>query len=374
MSRIRSHSIALLMTILFAMAPAVADDATGLQRRLYVAAPGIRDYLEYGGHGVLVFDVDAGHRFLKRIPTAGLDPAGKPLNVKGVVASAATGKLYITTTRQLMKLDLLTEVVEWERAYPEGCDRLAIAPDGRTIYLPSLEGDIWNVVDAADGRVIAKIEPKSGAHNTVFGPNGAEVYLAGLKSPWLTVADAHNHGETRRVGPFAAGVRPFTVNGSQTLVFANVNELLGFEVGDLKSGKKLQRVEVTGFPKGPTKRHGCPSHGVALTPDESELWLADAANSRLHIFDATTMPPAQRDSIELRDQPGWITFGIDGTYAYPSTGEVIETKTRRIVATLQDEKGRAVHSEKMLEIDFRDGKVARAGDQFGIGQVGAPAP
>ena len=28
---------------------------------LYVAAPGIRDYLEYGGHGLLVFDIDDGH-------------------------------------------------------------------------------------------------------------------------------------------------------------------------------------------------------------------------------------------------------------------------------------------------------------------------
>ena len=48
----------------------------------------------------------------------------------------------------------------------------------------------------------------------------------------------------------------------------NVNELLGFEIGDLVSGKKLHRVEVKGFKKGPTKRHGCPSHGIGLTPDE----------------------------------------------------------------------------------------------------------
>src|SRR5690606_14711971 len=29
-----------------------------LKRYLYVAAPGVRDYLEYGGHGLLVFDID----------------------------------------------------------------------------------------------------------------------------------------------------------------------------------------------------------------------------------------------------------------------------------------------------------------------------
>src|SRR6185436_9155699 len=30
---------------------------------LYVAVPGIRDYLGYGGHGIIVFDMDNNHRF-----------------------------------------------------------------------------------------------------------------------------------------------------------------------------------------------------------------------------------------------------------------------------------------------------------------------
>jgi hypothetical protein len=159
------------------------------------------------------------------------------------------------------------------------------------------------------------------------------------------------------------------VNGNGTLCFVNVNELLGFEVGDLKSGNALHRIEVVGFSKGPPKRHGCPSHGVALTPDEKELWLTDAFNQRLHLYDATVMPPKPVGNIELRDQPGWVTFSIDGKFAYPSTGEVIETATRKILTILQDESGQPIQSEKMLEIVFSDGRPVRAGDQFGIGRV-----
>jgi hypothetical protein len=51
---------------------------------------------------------------------------------------------------------------------------------------------------------------------------------------------------------------------------------------------------------------------IALTPDESETWLTYAHNCRLHIFDATAKPPRQVASILLKDQPGWITFSIDG--------------------------------------------------------------
>jgi hypothetical protein len=357
----------LALTLLAALglaAPALAE------KRLYVAAPGIRDYLEYGGHGLLVFDVDHGHKFLKRIPTAGLDPkGGKPLNVKGVCANAATGKIYISTTQQMMCIDLVTEKLLWEKRYEAGCDRMSMSPDGKTIYLPSFEGPLWYVVDAGTGDVIAKIEPKSGAHNTVFGPLGTEVYLAGLKSPLLTVADAKAHTAARTVGPFAASIRPFTVNGSQTLVFVNVNDLLGFEVGDLTTGKKLHRVEVSGYSKGPVKRHGCPSHGIGLTPDEKEIWIADAFNESIHIFDATATPPRQIKSLKVREQPGWITFSIDGRFAYPSTGEVIDVATKETLTHLTDEAGRPVMSEKLLEIDFEDGKPVRAGDQFGIGRV-----
>jgi hypothetical protein len=158
------------------------------------------------------------------------------------------------------------------------------------------------------------------------------------------------------------------VNGRQTLCFVNVNGLLGFEVGDLRTGKRLHRVEVPGSKPGTEKRHGCPSHGIGLTPDESELWLTDAANSQLRIFDATIMPPKQIDQVPLRDQPGWVTFALDGKFAYPSTGDVVDTKTRKIVAELTDEAGHAVQSEKLLEIDFEGAQPVRVGDQFGLGR------
>src|SRR5207247_687282 len=260
------------------------------RRLLYVAAPGIRDYLEYGGHGILVFDIDQGHKFLKRIPSAGADEHKRPLNVKGIAACAKTHRLYVTTTRTLLCFDLVAEKLLWEKPYEGGCDRLAVSLDGKIIYLPSLEKEHWHVVDALDGNVLKKIVTDSGAHNTIIGPDGKSAYLAGLKSPVLRVTDTRTHEVVREVGPFGNVIRPFTINGSQTLCYVNVNDLLGFEVGDLETGKMLYRVQVEGFEKGPVKRHGCPSHGIALSPDEKEIWLADGPNSRVHVFDAAARP------------------------------------------------------------------------------------
>lgn len=340
-----------------------------IDRFLYVACPGLRNYLEYGGHGLLVYDIDDDYRFVKRIPLGGLDEKGRPINVKGICASAKTGLIYITTLRTMMCVDLLTERMLWERSYDGGCDRQAISPDGKTIYLPSLEKDHWHVVDGRSGEIIKRIDIQAGSHNTIYGLDGKHAYLAGLRSPWLRVTDTSSHSIIKEIGPFSDMIRPFTVNHAQTLAFVNVNNLLGFEIGDLKTGKMLHRVEVQDFKKGPVKRHGCSSHGIGMTPDESEIWVSDGYNRRLHIFDATAMPPKQVSSVFLRDEPGWVTFRLDGKHAWASTGDIIDVASRKIVGSLEDEMGRMVMNEKIIEIHFMNGKPVKTGDQFGLGRA-----
>jgi DNA-binding beta-propeller fold protein YncE len=356
-----------LLALLAALTSPVRMRAAAEQHLLYVASPGTRNYVEYGGVGILVFDIANGYKFVRRIPTWDVPEGKQPENVKGIAASAKTGRVYVTSLNRMIAIDAISGKKLWDKTYEGGCDRMAISPDGKMLYVPQLEGPSWHVVNAATGSVMATVETKSGSHNTIYSADGAHVYLAGLKSPVLSVADPRTHRVASTVGPFGDVIRPFTVNGRNTLVFVNVNGLLGFEVGDLKTGKKLYRVEVEGYKQGPVKRHGCPSHGIALTPDEKELWVADCANEAIHVFDATVIPPKQSGTIKARDCVGWISFSLDGRSAYSSTGEVVDVATRKVVAVLQDETGRQVQSEKQLELTVANGKVVRAGDQFGMG-------
>lgn len=365
---LRRSALAVVCLLSLLTGYAAADEAVPLRRYLYVVTPGIRNYLEFGGAGILVFDIDNGHKFVRRIAT----PASReamPDNIKGVCACAATKRLYFTTRSKLYCLNLETDETLWEVSPPNGTDRMSITPDGALLYVPSFEKDTWNVIDAATGKLITSVETKSGAHNTVVSRDGKRMYLGGLKSPLLFVADTETHKIVQKVGPLAGSIRPFTVNAAATRAYICVNDLLGFEIADLTSGKKLHRVEVAGFERGPIKRHGCPSHGIGLTPDEKEVWVVDAANQKLHVFDNTTEPPKQRASLSVREQPGWITFSLDGRLAYPSTGEVYDTATKKIVATLADETGREVHSEKMVEVHFRNQTPVANGDQFGVGRA-----
>src|SRR5918992_501826 len=107
------------------LAASLAAPLTGLARAaqppasrlLYVVCPGIRNYLEFGGAGILVFDIDAGHKFVKRIETDA-SKAPKPRNIKGVVANPATKKLHFTTPETLYCVDLVTNKTEWSKELP----------------------------------------------------------------------------------------------------------------------------------------------------------------------------------------------------------------------------------------------------------------
>jgi DNA-binding beta-propeller fold protein YncE len=362
----------LFLIVVFTSAHVVIHSSSGketaapVKRYLYVAVPGIRDYLGYGGHGILVFNIDNNHKFVKRIATQGFHPNGKPSNVKGIAVSISLNSIYVSTIESLQRIDLTTDKLLWEKKFEGGCDRMSISPDGKIMYLPSFENTFWNVVDCATGDIIKKIPVNKKAHNTIFAPSGQFVYLDDLASPWLYVADPKSHTLVNKIGPFANNVRPFTINAKENLVFVTVDSLLGFEVGDLKTGKKMAHIEVQGWNQGPVRRHGNPSHGIGLTSDEKELWIADGYNMRVHVFNAQA-PYQQLTSIPLQDMPGWIVFSMDGKYVYPSSGEVIDRKTRKIITLLQDEFYNNVASEKMVEIHFSGNKPVKAGDQFGIG-------
>jgi DNA-binding beta-propeller fold protein YncE len=168
---------------------------------------------------------------------------------------------------------------------------------------------------------------------------------------------------------FSDIVRPFSVSPDERHIFATVDNLLGFEVADIATKTKLFRVEAKTPPermqqietKG-TGPHGCPSHGVGLRPDKPEVWVVNTVYGYLHVFDASGLPgnaPTHVADVPLfekptdRPEPGWISFSLDGKYAYSPGNAVIDTETKKIVKRIPT-------SEKMIEIDFENGKPVRA--------------
>ncbi|GHO67001.1 hypothetical protein KSC_058930 [Ktedonobacter sp. SOSP1-52] len=335
--------------------------------------------------GIDVYDIDRAHAFVRHIDLPMLKSG------RGVVADPLTASLFISYggnggahgNGSLLKYDLLHDRVVWTKSYDFGIDSMAITPDGKSIYMPGGSNQyqgFWHVLRARDGAVLQAIQVGGGAagHNTVVGLSGKYAYLGALNNNQLYVVDTASNKVVKKVGPLKDGVRPFTVNNKETLVFTTASHFLGFEVSDLQTGQLLYSVPAEGFVDG--LHMSAPSHGISLSPDEKEVYIVDAPNSYVHVFDVSGLPeraPRKVADIKLtafqgEETPcvydclreGWVLHSRDGRYVYVGdSGDVIDTATRAVVKHLPD----LMNTRKYLEIDWRNGIPVFTTSRQGLG-------
>lgn len=338
-------------------------------RFLYISMPDGAQEPGRSGTGILVFDIDDGHKFVRRIDVPNFEEG-----IRGFTGNAKTHSVYYSTTsRRLGRFDLETEEIVWDRQYSAGCDRSSITLDGSKIYAPTgwwYAGDDGGllVIDGATGDLIKRIEVGPQAHNSIVSLDGRRVYL-GTRTK-LTVFDTVTDEVLREIEPVGeSGVFPYTVTSRQDIAYVCLGKHVGFDVVDLEAGKVLHRV-LAGDEPIPHR-----THGAGLTPDETELWISDQVGKKLFIFDATKMPPTPKGHVELSDGGhGWVCFSLDGRYAWCHTPDVFDVKTKERVAILKDETGKPVSGSKFIEVHFKNGKVVRVGNEFGLGRKNSARP
>src|ERR1700680_5121073 len=341
---------------------------------------------------IYVYDMDTGGKLVKK-------------------ASAVTGMLYISYGSDgnnggfQLAYNLSTDHVVWTMSYSHGIDSQSVSPDGKKIYMPSGElssGGTWYVEDSSTGNDIATIDSGgSGPHNTIVSPSGSRVYMGNRdfnlssSAPGVNdfdIADTATNQVVGKVSPLQSGARPFTINSKETLSFNTVTAFLGFQVGNLATGKVIYTVAVDGsnVPGYTTQTSATiPSHGISLSPDDKEIYLVDQPNSYVHVFDVTGLPaspPVQVADIKLVNKmsgnqnecaydclrDGWIQHSRDGRFVIVGdSGDVIDTLTRQTIATMPA----VLNSRVEIEIDFQDSTpIWAATSRSGIGYVNPLPP
>jgi DNA-binding beta-propeller fold protein YncE len=339
-----------------------ADRTT--KRYLYMSSPDGAQEEGRSGEGILVFDIDDNHKFVRRISV----PSFKE-GLRGFTPSAANHcAYYSTTSRRLGCIDLETDKILWERTYNAGCDRSSVSADGKKVFVPSGwwyagEDSGLLVIDAADGNLLRRIQVRPQAHNSIVSLDGRSVFLG--TQTMLTRFDAQSEKITLQVKDVGeSGVFPFTIDSQNRYAYVCLGKTIGFDVVDLNTGKVLHRV-IAG--NEPIKHR---THGAGLTPDEKELWISDQDGQKLFIFDATQMPPKAKGDVPLMWKGhGWICFSLDGQFAWSHTPDVYNARTKKRITVLTDENARLFASSKFFEVHFRDGKVVQVGNEFGLGRA-----
>lgn len=310
--------------------------------------------------GGQIHRLDANHRWQQSWP---LETRAK---LRGICAS--TSRVYVSAGEEVLALDLASGKVVWRsKLAANPADRLDLSEDGRWLYVPSgfaqNTGQLYKL-DAATGETVKVFEQgmPGRAHNCLV--RGNTVYLAGRAGRQLVSLDQAT-GQARSVGPFSDFIRPFCLSSDK--VYVNVDHLLGFEVGDLKTGKVLASVHPPEAPFRHFPHHECPSHGLGLSPDGREVWVVDSEGDRLLIFSTEQPGYPLLTTIDTGYDPGWVNFSLDGRWAYPSTGEIVDALSKRRVGWLLNGDGKLLQSEKILPIDWQDGRVVQVGKQYANG-------
>jgi hypothetical protein len=336
---------------------------------------------------VSVYDMDDEYKLVETISLPQTDSG-----IRGVSVAPAQHLLLISYGGDggsfgggsVLAYNLIEERVVWTVNISAGIDSGAVSPDGTKLYEPTGENNssgVWNILSTANGAVLGTIQGGSGAHNTVVSNNGRYVYLGNRGTNDLGVYDTTT-GEVHNVGPLKGTVRPFTVNGSNTLAFTTATEFDGFQASSITTGKVLFTTSFGAIPGG--FPFSAPSHGIGLSPDEKEVYVIDSVNKEVRFYSVSEVAkgvaptllgvvPVAGLSGEEEDcaydctRGGWIQLSIDGRFVFVGdSGEVIETATRKVVTTFPT----LLNTKKSLEIEWAGGVPVASSERTGVGQVG----
>jgi DNA-binding beta-propeller fold protein YncE len=356
----------------------VTGSGAGVQHLEYVLQDGTTS----------VYDMDHEYKLLKTISL----PQTKA-EVRGVMVAPSSHLMFITFggdgptngsgNGSVLAYDLVQEKAVWEVKLNTGIDSGAVSPDGKTLYIPtgeSTESGIWNMLSASNGALIGTIQGGSGAHNTVASPDGRYVYLGGRTHNFLDVYETAT-GKVKEIGPLIGSVRPLTANGSGTLAFTTATNFDGFQVSSVTTGKVLFTVSFGEVPK--EFPFTAPSHGIALSPDEKQLYAIDSVHKQVQFFDVSRVKegvaPTQIGVVPVAGlsgsetgcaydckRGGWLQLSLDGRFLFVGdSGEVIETATRKVIATLPT----LAQTKKSIEVDWQSGVPIATSTRTGVGYV-----
>jgi YVTN family beta-propeller protein len=319
------HSILIAVLVLCIPPLARAGEPSGkVHQKLYVT--------NSAGDDVTVIDV-ATHKQLGRIEVGP--------NPHGIAAPASHDVIYVTIEGgkpgELVTIDPRTDKVVRRMTVGPAPNQLAVTPDGKLAYVPCSDG-YWDVVDLKQQMVVERIFTGGRPHNTLCSPDGKHMYLAPMGAPKkVTIVDAATHKAIGTI-PFSNVVRPIALSRDEKRLFANVDGLVGIEEADVERHEMIHRVpaELADQHRKVASR----SHGLAIRPDQKEIWECDVEHFEVHVYDITGAKPKQTATIPIGSRVYWLIFRPDGKLCYVSARganavAAVDTETKKIVARLE---------------------------------------
>jgi len=294
------------------------------------------------GDDIHVFDLES--RELVRRLVVGPEP-------HGIAAPADARVVYVTLEAndrprgELLWIDPRAYGIEHRMEICREPHAIATTRDGRWIYAPCRDEHYW-VVDAERREVVTRIRAGGRPHNVQISDDSRLALLSPMgDAARVTVVDVEAGHEVVGEITFDASVRPSALSRDGRL-FQHVEGLNGFQVASVGRREVVATVEhgtalgwllvhpLLGW-LGPSGLQRC--HGLALRPDQREIWSACGASVTIHDVVEPSYPELAR--VPLASKAYWLTFSPDGRWALVALSganqvAMVDVESRQVVAHL----------------------------------------
>jgi YVTN family beta-propeller protein len=220
-------------------------------------------------------------------------------------------------------------------------NQCAVTPDGRYVTVPIRDGDSAAIVDVNEQKIV-KLLPIKEPHNSVNLGSNKYMFVSSMGSHEIDVIDLEKMDFSAHI-PVGGRPRPFVLSKDGRTMYVAVSDLHGFNIVDISEQKVTQRVEMPSEHPGPPRKRefetpDTATHGLALTPDESELWVTSLLDDCIYIYDLKAKKVTGR--LNTGDGPNWVVFSPDGKYGCVSNTDsddvsIFSVKDRREVARVK---------------------------------------
>jgi YVTN family beta-propeller protein len=160
---------------------------------------------------------------------------------------------------------------------------IAVSKNGSRLYTVTKEDSALYVVDLKTSQVIKQVKLPAEAYSCILSPDGKKLYISIWGAEKVVVYNTLANEVTKTI---KTGNHPneLLLNKKGTYLFvANANDN-SVSIINTNTGKTVETISTTLYP---TRLTGSTSNGLALSPDEKTLYIANADNNCLAVFDVS---------------------------------------------------------------------------------------
>lgn len=210
--------------------------------------------------------------------------------------------------------------------------QIEVTRDGRHVLVPLYDKGAVAVFDVASARVVRTFPVGRGPH-IIRNIPGSDQYLVTSEGDAKLVVVRPDGQIVREIAMFAQPRVPaMTPAGDR--IYQTIRWLNGVLVVDPVRATVVDRIAL-----GESKfaSEGKDAHGLAVTPDGSELWITTQVTDSLTVV--TTRDHTIRERLPVGRDPNWIEITENGAIAVVSnTGgnsvTLVDVRSRRVLETI----------------------------------------